>query len=172
MTPTLETTFLRVARTRLVHHQAEQVKACLRELNDEQIWWRPNERANSIGTLVLHLCGSSRFYLAHTVGGIEYVRDRPAEFAEQTKIPRDELLRRLHEAATEVDHVLEAFEPARLMDTTDRSGKSSTYAQIIMHQAIHFAAHTGQIVYATKLLKAGAIDELWQKTMKDEERSS
>ena len=122
MTPTLETTFLHVARTRLVHHQAEQVKACLRELNDEQIWWRPNERANSIGTLVLHLCGSSRFYLTHTVGGIEYVRDRPAEFAEQTKIPRDELLRRLHEVATEVDHVLEAFDPARLMDTTDRSG--------------------------------------------------
>lgn len=172
MTPTLETTFLHVARTRLVHHLAEQVKACLRELNDEQIWWRPNERANSIGTLVLHLCGSSRFYLAHAVGGIEYVRDRPAEFAEQTKIPRDELLRRLHEVATEVDHVLEAFDPARLMDTTDRSGTSSTYAQTIMHQVIHFAAHAGQIIYATKLLKAGAIDELWRKTLKDTERSA
>ena len=90
----------------------------------------------------------------------------------QTKIPRDELLRRLHEAATEVDHVLEALDPTRLMDTTDRSGTSFTYAQIIMHQVIHFAAHAGQIIYATKLLKAGAIDELWRKTMKDKERSA
>ena len=85
--------------------------------------------------------------------------------------PGDELLRRLHEVATEVDHVLEAFDPARLMDTTDRSGTSSTYVQTILHQVIHFAAHAGQIIYATKLLKAGAIDELWRKTLKDTERS-
>ena len=39
MTRTLETTFLRLARTRLVNHQAEQIRACLRELNDAQTWW-------------------------------------------------------------------------------------------------------------------------------------
>ena len=165
MTRTLETTFLHLARTRLVNHQAEQIRACLRELNDAQIWWRPNAKANSIGNLVLHLCGSTRFYLAHAVGGVEYVRDRPAEFAEREQIPRDELLRRLDEAVAKADRVLNAFDPSRLMDITDRTGKSSTYAQIILHQLLHFTAHAGQIIYATKLLKQEAIDDLWRRTM-------
>ena len=165
MTRTLETTFIHIARTRLVNHQAEQVKACLRELNDAQIWWRPNAKANAIGNLVLHLCGSTRFYLAHAVGGVEYVRDRAAEFAEREEIPRDELLRRLNEVVAEVDRVLNTFDPSRLMNTTERSGKSSTHVQIILHQLLHFATHAGQIVYATKLLREGAIDELWRQTM-------
>jgi hypothetical protein len=32
--------------------------------------------------------------------------------------------------------------------------------------AIHMAVHTGQIVYITKLLKEGSINDLWTQTHK------
>ena len=31
---------------------------------------------------------------------------------------------------------------------------------------VDLAVHTGQIVYATKLLTEGSLDELWMKTMR------
>ena len=60
-----------------------QIRSCVEELSEEQLWWRPNEQTNSVGNLVLHVSGSMRHYLSRGVGGIEYHRDRPAEFAER-----------------------------------------------------------------------------------------
>ncbi|HEX5111880.1 MAG TPA: DUF1572 family protein, partial [Saprospiraceae bacterium] len=36
---------------------------CLDKITNEQIWWRPNETSNSIGNLVLHLCGNVRQWI-------------------------------------------------------------------------------------------------------------
>src|SRR5436305_532612 len=69
-----------------------QIRECLAKLDDEQIWWRPNESSNSIGNLVIHLSGSLNHYLNRGIGGIEYNRDREAEFAERKHIPKGELL--------------------------------------------------------------------------------
>jgi uncharacterized damage-inducible protein DinB len=47
---------------------------------------------------------------------------------------------------------------------TDRTGKAgTTFAQILLHVTHHNAVHLGQIVFATKMLKEGAIDDLWRK---------
>jgi uncharacterized damage-inducible protein DinB len=164
MAAELESLLVHNARKRLVTDYAEQIKACLRSLSDEELWWRPNEKANAIGNLVLHLCGSTRFYVVGALGDRAVDRDRPAEFAARDPLSREELLRRLDEVMVEVDQVLEGFEPGRLMESTERTGARSTYAQILLHAWLHFAVHTGQIVYATKLRRAGAIDELWFKT--------
>jgi hypothetical protein len=64
----------------------------------------------------------------------------------------------------EADRVLSDFDPARLQDTTDRTGKTATYAELILNQLLHFTAHTGQIVFATKLIQAGVIHEVWKTT--------
>ena len=71
------------ARRRLVGHYPAQVRAALEALDDEQIWRRPNRTANSVGNLVLHICGQARFFLGRGIGGGGYVRDRPSEFSEQ-----------------------------------------------------------------------------------------
>ncbi|MBI2833766.1 MAG: DUF1572 family protein [Acidobacteria bacterium] len=164
MSHTLDSTVLHVMRTRLVSDLPEQIKACLNALTDQDIWWRPNENANSIGNLVLHVCGSTRLFLGHGIGATGYERDRPAEFAERRVIRREDLIRALDETVAEVDRILGGLDPARLMETTERTGKTTTFVQILLHVALHVAAHTGQIVYATKLVKEGAIDELWMKT--------
>jgi uncharacterized damage-inducible protein DinB len=164
MTDTGNTLLLDIARRRLVVHQAGQVRTCLEALNDGQLWWRANEESNTIGNLVLHLSGSTRFYIGHGVGNSGYTRDRAAEFAEQGPVAKEDLQARFDSAMAEADRVLSGFDPARLGETTDRTGKTATYAELILSQVLHFTAHTGQIVYATKLIQVGVIHEVWKTT--------
>lgn len=157
-------TFLFMARSRLVVHLTGQIRACLDALNDQQIWWRPNEQSNAIGNLVLHCIGSTRYYIGHVVGGTNFVRNRDAEFAERQPLSIDELRARLDAALAEADQVLQAFDPAALLEPTARTPTPSTHMQVIGLQVAHYAAHTGQIAYATKLIKGDAIDDIWRKT--------
>src|SRR3954452_11132528 len=83
---------LTALRTRITKVFPAQIRECLARLDDEQIWWRPNESSNSVGNLVLHLTGSLNHYLNRQIGGFEYDRDRAAEFAERRHVPKDELL--------------------------------------------------------------------------------
>ena len=157
-------TFLEMARARLVVHLTNQIKTCLDALHDPMIWWRANEQSNAIGNLVLHCAGSTRHYIGHVVGGSDFVRDRDAEFAERREIPKAELLAHLTFAIDEADTVFKTFDAGQLLDTTERGRKPSTFMEVIGLQLVHYAAHTGQIAFATKMLKADAIDDVWRKT--------
>lgn len=144
---------------------AEQVRTCVDALPDDDLWARAHEKANSVGNLVLHVCGSTRHFLGRAVGGTDYVRDRPAEFAERGPVPREDLLRILADTVAEADRVLEGLPPDRLMDVSDRAGKPYTLAELLLRTAHHWSLHTGQIVFDTKARRPGAFDELWMKTM-------
>lgn len=163
MEHSLESTLLHVFRARILKDFPEQIRSCLNVLNNSEVWWRPNEKANSIGNLILHMVGSTTFYLVQAIGGNEFVRDRPAEFGQRSQLPRERLLQKMDELLGKIDSITADLTPEQLMQTTDRTGKSTTNAQILIHVMIHLATHVGQIVYITKLLKEGAIDELWMK---------
>ena len=75
--------FLRQARFRLKEDYPVKIAGALAELTDAQIWWRPNEASNSIGNLILHLCGNIRQWMIAGVGGATDQRDRDSEFAER-----------------------------------------------------------------------------------------
>jgi len=152
-------------RGRLMTGFPRQVRACLDALSDEQIWSRPNPRSNSVGNLVLHLCGSTRHFLGRAVGGTGYERDRPAEFAEKGPIPRESLRRILDETVAETEGILASLTPPRLLEVTDRAGEPFTVLALLLRTSHHWAAHVGQMVYATKALEDGVFDELWMKTM-------
>lgn len=155
------------ARFRVVEGFPAQIRAALETMSDEEIWRRPSPKGNSVGHLVLHLVGSTRHYLGRALGGSDFVRDRPGEFAFADALPRAELLRRLDEALGEAQAVFAALEPDRLGDTTNRvPGGPFTALALLMRVSHHWAVHTGQIVYAAKALREGAISELWMKTMK------
>ncbi len=164
MTDTGNKTLLDLARARLVVHQAGQVRTCLEALNDGQIWWRANEGSNSIGNLVLHISGATRWFIGHGVGESGFVRNRDAEFAEQGPMPKEALFAHLDFAISEADRVLSEFDPARLQDTTDRVGRSVSYAELIFNHVLHFTTHAGQIVFATKLIQNDLIHDVWKST--------
>ena len=60
-----------------------RIKHCLGQLNDEQVWHRSQPGLNSIGNLILHLCGNMRQWVIAGLGGASDGRNRPAEFAER-----------------------------------------------------------------------------------------
>jgi uncharacterized damage-inducible protein DinB len=157
---------LEEARHRLVKGFPGQVRACLDRLTDEQVWRRAHAESNAVGNLVLHVCGSNRHHIGRLVGGADYERNRKAEFAERGPLPRAELLRILEETVEETDRILRGLDSARLLEMRDvpREAPHSVLA-LVVRSSHHWAVHTGQIVYATKLLTQGSLDELWMKTM-------
>jgi uncharacterized damage-inducible protein DinB len=154
------------ARRRLVQGFPDQVRACLEKLDDAQVWSRPHADSNAVGNLILHLCGSSRHFLGHLAGGRPYTRDRKAEFAERGPITRADLFRLLDDTAAEAAAVLDSLDPARLLDVRDvPPEKPHTVLALVVRTSHHWGVHTGQIVYATKLLTQGGLGELWMRTM-------
>src|SRR5437588_10615937 len=97
-----------------------KIKHCLGQLSDEQVWWRSHPSLNSVGNLILHLCGNVRQWLVAGLGGAADSRDRPAEFAERGPIPKDELQRRLEAVVDEAGAVL-ARQTARQLLEARRS---------------------------------------------------
>ncbi|HEV8658303.1 MAG TPA: hypothetical protein VGS96_06710, partial [Thermoanaerobaculia bacterium] len=49
-----------------------QIRACLDQLSDEEIWSRPNESTNSIGNIILHVTGSLNHYLNRNFGSVKF----------------------------------------------------------------------------------------------------
>jgi uncharacterized damage-inducible protein DinB len=157
---------LAALRGRITSILPSQIRTCVEELTEDQLWWRPNEQTNSVGNLVLHLSGSMRHYLSRGVGGIEYARDRPAEFAERGPIPKAQLLATFDETIAQAASTLDSFDPARFLDPTDEQDYVPTVFDLIYNISIHLATHAGQIVYITKMLKEGSLDELWIRAHK------
>jgi uncharacterized damage-inducible protein DinB len=148
-------------RAKITKVLPSQIRLCVEQLSEEQLWWRPNEEANSVGNLVLHLSGSMRHYLSRSIGGIEYERDRPAEFAERNPVAKDQLLAIFDETIRQATDVLDSFDTSRFSQQTEEPGYFQTLFDQILGVALHIATHMGQIVYVTKMLQEGSVDELW-----------
>jgi len=159
----LNSTLLHLTRVRLLQDYPGQIAACLDVLTDEELWWRPNEQANAVANLVLHLSGSNRYYFEQVIGGRDTGRNRDAEFAARDGYSKATLLEIWQAARGATEDVLNGFDPSRMMETTDRSGRVATFAQLLLHVTHHNAVHMGQIVWITKMLHPGALDDIWRK---------
>ena len=146
--------FIRRASEFLLGDYLPKIERCLEKLTDEQIWWRANEESNSIGNLVLHLCGNARQWIISGIGSQPDHRVRDAEFAQRELIPRDELLALLHSTLREVDHVLHTLDPSSILQSRKIQGNDVDILEAIFHVVEHFSMHAGQIFLLTKLLTA------------------
>ena len=163
MDRTLESTVLHTVKTRLTTDYPGQINTCIDALDDEQLWWRPNNESNSVANLVIHLAGSNRYYFGHVIGGEEDHRNRDSEFAARGTRSKAELREIWGESVAHTTRVLESLDESRLMETTERTGKATTFLQILLHVSHHNAVHMGQIVYVAKHWQPAAIDDIWMK---------
>ena len=129
-----------------------KIERCLEKLTDEQIWWRANEESNSIGNLILHLCGNARQWIICGVGDAPDNRDRDSEFAQRETIPRDELVALLRSTLTEVPTTLLNLDPSVLLERRKIQGNDVELLEAIFHVTEHFSMHTGQIIMLTKMM--------------------
>lgn len=157
---------LTALRARITKVFPAQIRECLARLDDEQIWWRPNESSNSVGNLVLHLTGSLNHYLNRQIGGITYDRDRAAEFAERRHVPKDELLAAFDDMVAKGEQTFEVLTVERLGDPSPEQKMYTLVIEDLISIATHIANHTGQILWITKMLKEGGLDDVWMKTHK------
>jgi uncharacterized damage-inducible protein DinB len=146
--------FLQEAQFRLKKHFLPQVLKSLESLSDEEIWWRPNSASNSVGNLVLHLSGNVRQWIISGIGGTADVRRRDEEFSEQGPLPRQGLVALLRSTVNEACRVLARTPADSLSAAFSRQGYQTTRHAAITRVLEHFAFHTGQIVYVTKLKTA------------------
>ena len=131
-----------------------KIERCLERLTDDQIWWRPNEESNSIGNLILHLCGNARQWIVSGVGSQPSDRDRDAEFERRDPIARDELLTLLRSTLTDVEQTLRTLDPSTVLEPRTIQGHDVDILEAIFHLTEHFSMHTGQIIMLTKMLTA------------------
>ncbi|QDU36489.1 DinB superfamily protein [Maioricimonas rarisocia] len=130
----------------------KQIERCLNLLTEEQIWHRPNEVSNAIGNLVVHLDGNVRQWIVGGVGQEPFERDRPAEFARRDPLPTEEILGGLRQTIDRACAIIRALTPERLLELEEIQKREVTVLAAVFHVVEHFTLHTGQIVYATKLL--------------------
>ncbi len=149
----LFTSLIRECKRRLLEISLPQIRKCLAELSDEELWVRPNEQSNSMGNLVLHLCGNVRQYVISGLGGAADVRERAKEFAERGPVPRAALLERLDQTLAEAGKVLDRLDVATILDTRTVQGFGYDGVGILVHVVEHFSYHTGQIAYFVKARK-------------------
>ena len=50
---------------------------CIDQLNDAQVWYRPNAASNAIGNLILHLVGNLKQWILGGIDNQEDTRDHP-----------------------------------------------------------------------------------------------
>ena len=141
-----------------------KIKHCLGQLTDEQVWWRPQTSLNSIGNLILHLCGNLRQWVVAGLGGAPDVRNRPAEFAEAGPVPKDELVCNLEAVVEKAKRILADVDARRLTEARRIQGFDVTGLAAIFDSVPHFRGHTQEIVSLTRLQLGEAYRFAWAPT--------
>lgn len=149
--PAIGQAFIDQSRRYLSSEYVPKIGRCVRELSDEDLWWRPNARSNSVGNLLLHLAGNLRQWVIAGIGEEADVRERQAEFDADGGRRRDDLMGGLESTVEAADRILASLPPGRLLETRVVQGREVTVLEAIYHAVEHFGMHTGQIVYITKL---------------------
>lgn len=117
-------------------------------LSDQQFWTKPFPFGNSFGHLVLHLTGNLNYYIGAQIAGTGYERDRPREFTEANRPPKEEVMKLFGDAIEMVVRTIRMQSAedwskeysAVGADTKDRFG-------IVLTCVTHLHHHLGQMMY-------------------------
>jgi len=137
---------------RKLRQLAARIEDCLGRLTDEQVWARGAESENAVGNLVLHLSGNVRQWIVSGVGGRQDIRQRDAEFAARGGQTVPGLAAHLRSVIDDAAAVVEAIPAERLSERLTVQSYNVTVLEAVYHVVEHFSGHTGQIIFATKLL--------------------
>jgi len=148
--------------SKLLGECTAKIGHCVNQLSDEQIWWRPAASLNSIGNLMLHLCGNLEQWIVAGIGGAADTRRRPAEFAERGPLPKSLLLEKLTRIVASAQQTLARSNPAELARERTIQGFTTTGWGAIFHSVPHFNGHTQEIVCYTRMQLGDAYKFYWQ----------
>lgn len=140
-------------KRRLFIEGCTRIKKCLSELSKEEIWYKHNANTNSVGNLVLHLCGNVRQYILSGIDGQDDTRERSKEFSESGPLETTMLIHKLELLESDVAAALDRIIPSDLIEDRLVQGFDENVTSILIHVAEHFSYHVGQITYYTKYIR-------------------
>ena len=130
-----------------------KIEKCLNELTEDELWHRPNASSNSVGNLILHLCGNITQYVLSSLGEIEDKRERDKEFSSTRVLQKAELINKLKTTIDAAVKIMRSLKSDDLLIKHSVQGNDLTAIGIIVHVVEHYSYHTGQIIFWTKLIK-------------------
>lgn len=131
----------------------KRIANCIDRLEKVQIWKRPNEYSNSIGNLILHLCGNITQYVISSLGGVKDERERDLEFGIREGFSKAQLMAKLSATVESAINTINAMDPEQLMMKRMVQGFNYSGMANIIHVVEHYSYHTGQIAFWTKFLR-------------------
>jgi uncharacterized damage-inducible protein DinB len=137
---------------RLEEKQAHLLK-CIEQLSEEDIWWRPNESSNSVGNILLHLCGNIGQYIISSLGQQPDTRERDTEFEVREGFNKAILWKKMANTIEEACKVVAATSQEEMLRERIVQGFQFSGVGVALHAVEHLSYHTGQVVYLVKLLK-------------------
>jgi len=126
-----------------------RLRKAVDSLPEADLWWRPHERATSVGNLLLHLDGNLRQWILGGLGGAEDRRRRSEEFARREGGSKAELMGALAATMTDCASVIER--QGDLERRLSIQGFATSAREAIYHVVEHLSWHTGQIVWIAKM---------------------
>lgn len=141
-----------------IDENAQRIKKCLQEIDELEIWKSPNKNLNSIGNLILHLCGNIRQYAISALGENEDIRERDKEFSTKEGLTKSELLNKLNITISWAIGIIKNINEDKLMKIYSVQGFGLSGIGIIIHVTEHLSYHTGQIAFWVKQLKNKDLD--------------
>ena len=148
-----------VARSRywLTKEYPIKLRHCVEALPRQAVWSRPNQSSNSIGNLLVHLTGNVSEWILGGIGGQRVSRYRAGEFAQTDGADARSLLDNLETVLSEADSVMAGLTESDLGRSLVIQDRETTVLAAIYHVVEHFAMHTGQIIFLTKMYAPGKI---------------
>ncbi len=147
----VESLFLKFSVEKLRQFE-ERIEVCLAKLSEEQIWARGHANENAVGNLVLHLTGNVTQWILGPLGGVPSQRDRDAEFAARGGVNAKILAERLRQAVDRATQIIGGLESDQLTRSYSIQNYPVTGVDAVYHVVEHFAQHTAQIIFATKIM--------------------
>ncbi len=145
--------FISEIKRRLIGECQMRTLECLDLLSDEEIWYRPNVHSNSVGNLVLHLCGNVTQWLFSTMGGEEDHRIRQWEFDERGPIGKEILKKKIIDLMVKAEKIINSLSTGQLETFYPVQGFRESGIAILIHITEHFSYHVGQMTYYVKAKK-------------------
>ncbi len=151
-----------------LRYGSRKIEHCLRQLDDQQIWWRPAEDMNSIGNLLLHLAGNVRQWIVAGVGNAVDTRERQLEFDERRPIPKSEVWQQFTVVVEEAATVLGEASAEDLLSSKRVQGNEVTKAGAMLHSVTHFQGHVQEIICLTRQQLGDRYEMQWEPQTKEE----
>ncbi len=147
----VESLFLQFSAEKL-RQFADRIEVCLGKLNEDQLWARGGRNENAIGNLALHLAGNVGQWILSSLGGNPLQRDRDSEFAARGGFGAAALSAKLRDTVDQAAQIISGLTTAQLTQRYEIQNYQVSGVEAVYHVVEHFAEHTGQIIFATKML--------------------